>query len=179
MACKRARNTESSSVQAGSTDTSSLGFGKTTFATPDAKLEFNRLMGNPICKERGFFPSPGDGDLVEMIEKMGWESICEAPEAVSLGIVREFYANAKKEKNGFTVVRGMTVDYHAEAIRKVIGQKAKPLNAENWVHKTRDAINLDEIVLELCVPGRVWKWRAGTEEPPSFPAGAMNRYARA
>jgi hypothetical protein len=33
-----------------------------------------------------------------MITTKGWEGICEAPEPVPLGIVREFYANAKAEK---------------------------------------------------------------------------------
>ena len=57
-----------------------------------------------------------------MIAEKGWIAFCESPEAVPMSVVREFYANAKAEKNGFSVVRGMTVDYHPAAIRCVIGQ---------------------------------------------------------
>lgn len=114
-----------------------------------------------------------------MIENKGWESFCEAPEAVSLSIMAEFYANAKTDKNGFSVVRGMIVDYHLDAIRRVIGQKPRPRNAENWVYKKRETVDLNEIVDELCVLGIVWKCKAGTGELISFPAAAMNRYTRA
>ena len=67
MAPKRARRSESSSAQSGSTDSSSMGFGVINITTPEAQAEFTRLMGKPIAKERGFLPSPGDGKLVQMI----------------------------------------------------------------------------------------------------------------
>ena len=60
-----------------------------------------------------------------MIVAKGWTFFCEAPEAVPMSVVREFYANAKADRNGFSVVRGLTVDYQAETIRRVIKQRAR------------------------------------------------------
>ena len=94
-----------------STDSSSLGVEVSKFTTPEAREEFTRLLGKPIAKERGFLPSPGDGELVQMIRNRGWESFCEAPAPVPMSIVREFYANARADQNGYSVVRGLTVDY--------------------------------------------------------------------
>ena len=98
-----------------------MGSGVNKFTTPEAQEKFTRLMGKPIAKERGFLPSPGDGGLLQMIQSRGWESYCEAPEAVPLSIVREFYANARTDKDGYSVVRGLTVDYTLEAIQRLIG----------------------------------------------------------
>ena len=74
------------------------------------------------------------------------------PETVPLSIVREFYANAKAEKNGFSVVRGMTVDYRPAAIHRVIHQGSKPRTADDWTFKSRADVDLDYILSELCVP---------------------------
>lgn len=108
-------------------------------------------MTKPVVKERGFLPTREDGDLMQMIQQRGWES-------VPLTIIRDFYANAKAEKNGFSVVRGIKVDYRPEAIRMVVGGKNKPRNAENWVLREKGTIDLDAIVYEMCVyqgqPGR-------------------------
>ena len=80
MAPKRARRAESSSVQAQSSDSSGMGgSGVNKFTSPEAQAEYTRLLGKPIAKERVFLPSPGDGELVEMIQERGWESFCEAP----------------------------------------------------------------------------------------------------
>ncbi|XP_074377572.1 uncharacterized protein LOC141719090 [Apium graveolens] len=48
---------------------------------------------------------------------MVWVTFCEAPAAVPMSVVRKFYANAKADKNGFTMVRGLKVEYSVEAIR--------------------------------------------------------------
>ena len=42
-----------------------------------------------------------------------------------MSVVREFYAIDKAKKNGFTVVRGRTVEYSVDAIRAVIEQPAR------------------------------------------------------
>ena len=169
----------SSSVQAGSTDSSSSGYGAINFTTPEAQAEFTRLMGKSTTKERGFLPSPDDGKLVEMIQSRGWESFCEAPAAVPLSIVREFYANAKAEQNGFSVVRGLTVDYTLETIRRVIGGKEMRPTQDDWVRKNKRNMDLDRIIYYLCMPNTEWRRNPSTNERLSFPASAMNRYARA
>ena len=122
MTPKRARTIDSSSTVP--TADSSRG----TVARPRlndraAEEEYTRLLGKPILKKRGFLPSGRDGELLPMIAEKGWIAFCESPEAVPMSVVREFYANAKAEKNGFSVVRGLTVDYHPAAIRRVIGQR--------------------------------------------------------
>ncbi|WOG86429.1 hypothetical protein DCAR_0205633 [Daucus carota subsp. sativus] len=120
MAPKRARRSQGPSTQAPtSSDSSSMG--EVEFTSDGARTEFQRLMNKSIVKERGFLPTAEDGELLNMIQERGWESFCEAPEAVPLAIIREFYANAKENRDGFTVVRGIRVDYSAEAIRRVIG----------------------------------------------------------
>ena len=82
-------------------------------------------------------PSLGDGELVQMIQERGWESFCEALEAVLMSIVREFYANARADQNGYSVVRGMTVDYTLDAIRRIVGGTAIQPTQDDWVLKSK------------------------------------------
>lgn len=146
--------------------------------SPEAQVEYNRLMSKTVARERGFLPITSH-DLVSLIEELQCETFCEAPAAVPLSIVREFFANAKEDKNGYTFVRGMTVDYNPPAIRKIIGQPAKRRGVEEWTYKTKDDVDLDEILARLCVPGTEWKLKVGISEPLKFSASAMNKYARA
>ena len=180
MAPKRARHAGSSSTRPVSSDESTMGVGDANkFVSPEAHAEFTRLLSKSVAKERGFFPTSQDGELIEMIRNHGWEAFCEVPEAVPLSIVHEFYANAKATMDGYSVVRGMTVDYTAAAIRCVIGQKAKPRGADDWTFRSRADVDLDYILSEISVPGTRWKKRAFTDEKITFPASAMNMYARA
>ena len=96
-----------------------------------------------------------------------------------MSIVREFYANARMDKNGYSIVRGLTVDYTLEAIQKLIGGTEMQPTEDDWVRKDKKNIDLDQIVHELCVPGTVWKRNPITNVRVSFPTSAMNRYARA
>ena len=149
------------------------------FSTPEAEAEFTRLLGKRITKEMGFLPPPGDGELVQMIQERGWESFCEAPGAVPMSIVREFYANARADQNGYSVVRGMTVDYTLEAICRIVGGTKMEPTQDDWVRKSKHLMDLDQIIHELCFPGTESKTNPSTNERLSFPASAMNRYARA
>ena len=96
-----------------------------------------------------------------------------------MSIIHEFYANAKAEKNGFSVVRGLTVDYQPEAIRRVIGQRQRKPQEEHWNEKSHEDFDMDLIIATLCRRGTGWKFKRGTNEYRNFPAVAMNRYARA
>ncbi|XP_074323761.1 uncharacterized protein LOC141660674 [Apium graveolens] len=89
------------------------------------------------AKERGFLPTSGDGELLELVSELGWESIYEAPEAVPVGVVGEFYANAKTTMDGYSLVRGRTVDYTPEAIRRVMRLPARKRTQQDWTMKTR------------------------------------------
>ena len=114
-----------------------------------------------------------------MIQSRGWESFREAPEAVPLSIVWEFYANARADKNGYSVVRGLTVDYTLDAIQRIIGGTEMHPTQDDWVRKEKKNIDLDQIFYELCISGTQWKRNPSTNVRVSFPASAMNRYARA
>lgn len=113
------------------------------------------------------------------VEDRGWETICEAPEAVPLSVVKEFYANAKTERDGFAIVRGKKVDYRDAAIRKVIRQPPKPTDKEDWAFKSRSEVDLQKILDEITIPGTVWKCRPGSKVLVTFPSTAMSHYARA
>ncbi|KAL8088477.1 hypothetical protein AgCh_038304 [Apium graveolens] len=134
------------------------------FSTPEAEEEYTRLLAKPIAKERGFLPYGTGGNLLKMILEMGWVLFCEVPAAVPMSVVREFYANAKAEKNGFTVVRGRTVEYSAEAIRTVIEQPARKVGHDTWNDKTPEDFDLDLIVATLCRPDTHWKIKRGDSE---------------
>ena len=178
MAPKRQKRAAEASAQATFGDSSP--HDEVEFTTLDAAVEYNRLMMKPVAKERGFLPSLNDGELVAMIQERGWESLCKAPEPVPLAIVREFYANAKKDRDGFSVVRGRTVDYRPEAIRKLIGATTRRRGQEDWVQRPRAEVDLDEIVYELCTLGKMWRMSVGTPSVPiTFPTAALNRYAKA
>ena len=96
-----------------------------------------------------------------------------------LSIVREFYANARADKNRYSVVRGLTVDYTLDAIRRIIGGTTRQPIQDDWVLKNKDHMDLGQIIYELCVPGTEWKRNPSTNVRVSFPASTMNRYVRA
>lgn len=178
MAPKRSRTIDSSSTFP-TADSSRGTAARPRLVDRAAEEEYTRLLTKPILKERGFLPSGRDGELLPMIAEKGWISFCESPEGVPMSVVREFYANAKADKNGYTVVRGLTVDYQPEAFHHVLGQRQRKPEEENWNEKTPEDFDLDLICATLCQPGMVWKFKMGSNEYRSFPAVAMNRYARA
>ena len=144
MPPKRTRYATSSSAQQATSEASSMhDEDEIRFSTPEAEEEFQKLLSKPVGKERGFLPTIQDGDLLEMIRAKGWEFFCETPEAVPLSIVKEFYANAKPAMDGYSVVRGMTVDYTPAAIRRVVHQRPKPRNMDDWTFKSREEVDLD------------------------------------
>ena len=114
-----------------------------------------------------------------MIQERGWESFCEAQGAIPMSIVREFYANARADQNGYLVVRGMTVDYTLEAIHRIVGGTEMEPTQDDWVRKSKRLMDLDQIIRGLCFPGTEWKTNPSTNEKLSFPVSAINRYARA
>lgn len=154
-------------------------FDNKIFVSRQAQDEFDSLMMRLVIKERGFAPSSEDGELADMVDERGWADFCAKPESIPLSVVKEFYANAKMEKNGLAMVRGKIVDYGPAAIRRVVFQPDRPRGAENWTFKTRADVDLEAIITGMCVPGTVWKCKAGTTEPLHFPAAALTRYARA
>ena len=148
MAPKRQRTQVSSNT----TDSSSAGGVRPRFSTPEAEAEYKRLLSKPIAKERGFLPSRKDGKLLEMILKMEWVAFFEVPAVVPMSVVRELYANAKAKKNGFTVVRGRTVEYSVEAIRTMIEQPARKPGQDTWNDKTQKTLIWILLLLLCAIP---------------------------
>ena len=148
------------------------------FVSKVAQLEFDNLLTKAVIKERGFIPSSEDGELGAMVRELGWSAFCANPVAVPLSIVREFYANAKVDKNGITMVRGQAVAYKPGHICRILSL-SKPSGVEDWAQKTRDDVDLDAVVAGMCIPGTVWKYKTGPTTPSTFPAAALARYARA
>ncbi|KAK1387686.1 hypothetical protein POM88_015864 [Heracleum sosnowskyi] len=149
------------------------------FVSKEAQDEFENLLTKGVVKERAFIPSAEDGELGAMVKEHGWSGFCAGPVSVPLSIVREFYANAKQEKNGFTWVRGQRVDYTPRYFRRILSQPKKPRGVEDWVLKTREDVDLDAIIAGMCIPGTAWQCKAGTNQQSKFPASALTRYARA
>ena len=101
MAPKRSRTVDSSNTIPTS-DSSRGTAAKPRLVDRDAEEEYARLLTKPILKERWFFPSGRDGELLPMIAEKGWITFCESSEAVPMSVVREFCANAKADKNGYS-----------------------------------------------------------------------------
>ncbi|KAK1378407.1 hypothetical protein POM88_025151 [Heracleum sosnowskyi] len=154
------------------------GNGGPQFLSNEAREAYNDLLGRPVARERGLLPTASDGYMLENIEERGWEQFCETPEPVPMTVVREFYANASVDRNGISQVRGFRVDYRPRAIRRVLGLPTPRRNQEDWSGRTRDAVDLQDIIQRLCVPGTQWTLRRGTTEPTSFLSTALNQYAR-
>lgn len=96
-----------------------------------------------------------------------------------MAIVREFYANAQETMNGFSFVRGIQVDYKPRAIRRVFNLPDPPAGRTNWVEAKRMETDLDVVITDLCIPGTQWTCTPGTNQPKTFSASTLNRYAKA
>lgn len=181
MAPKRARVVGSSSRgrSLSGSDSSSGDDDMGKFRSDEARAEYVKLMTRSVAKDRIWLPIAADGEIVGMIQERGWQNLCELTSAVPLSIVREFYANAKETRDGYSIVRGFTVDYTAPAIRLLLGLPDRPVGAEDWTFKARSEVDLDEVVARLCVPGTTWKLKVGSAEKATFASASMNRYARA
>lgn len=175
MAPKRTRIVGSSSAQPNIDEA----LDESRFVSLIAHNEYNRLRTRAVAKERGFKPSATDGELLGMINVRGWSVLCDTPLEVPLGVVREFYANAKESANGYSWVRGVTVDYRRATISNVLRLPPQPRGAEDWTIKSRAEVDLDRLVVDLCAPGTEWRYKPGSNEHLNFPASALNRYARA
>ena len=73
----------------------------------------------------------------------------------------------------------MTVEYSADAIRRVIEQPARKPGQDTWNDMTLEDFDLDLIVAILCMPDTHWKFKRGISDYSTFPASCMNKFARA
>ncbi|MED6175196.1 hypothetical protein PIB30_076068 [Stylosanthes scabra] len=138
------------------------------------RAEFNQTLFESIVRRKKVTPEVGfnlDEDeyrqIKEQIALRGWRRLASPMTEISKLLVPEFYANAaildeEIENAGQlpykSYVRGVEVDFSPENIRRVMRFKEETPAAE-ISYTTRQAIDqwLDEVLVELCIPGATWK----------------------
>ncbi|MED6188339.1 hypothetical protein PIB30_084999 [Stylosanthes scabra] len=104
--------------------------------------------------------------IKEQIALRGWRRLAAPTMGISKLLVQEFYAIAAVSDEEVanaeqlpykSFVRGITVDFSPENIRRVMRFKAETIGAETD-YKTRQATDqrLDEVLVDLCIPGATW-----------------------
>ncbi|MED6140782.1 hypothetical protein PIB30_096811 [Stylosanthes scabra] len=105
--------------------------------------------------------------IKEQIALRGWRRLAAPTTGISKLPVQEFYANtavsdeevANAGKLPYkSYIRGVIVDFSPENIRRVMRFKAETEGAETD-YRTRQATDqrLDEVLVDLCIPGATWK----------------------
>ncbi|MED6141033.1 hypothetical protein PIB30_099380 [Stylosanthes scabra] len=112
----------------------------------------------------------------ETIKRRGWRRLASPQGKVAKAMVREFYANVGHtdeqmvglEQHPYTSnVRGKTIDFSPENIRKVMRFKEKTRGAQFNYHQRRPTEKeLDLILRELCEDGATWKMGKGKDPKP-------------
>ena len=111
----------------------------------------------------------------DSIRSRGWGTLANPLAKFDPEIVREFYANAGKEKRerkqGFkSFVRGVEIDYSPESLAQVLGVEVWGDNPLDYYHdrmrgKRRPVFEIPELEQSLCLPGREATLnRAGTKK---------------
>ncbi|MED6191097.1 hypothetical protein PIB30_112855, partial [Stylosanthes scabra] len=103
-------------------------------------------------------------DVKRQILMRGWVKLGKPKKNISATLVREFYANAKKNpdvedsREFRTYVRGVSFGFSKERIREVLELKG-PLDSETSfnVRKLRANRDTDAILRDICVEGAMWE----------------------
>ncbi|MED6129305.1 hypothetical protein PIB30_106585 [Stylosanthes scabra] len=103
-------------------------------------------------------------DVKRQILMRGWVKLGKPKKNISATLVREFYANARKnpdveDSREFpTFVRGVSFGFSKERIRDVLELRG-PLDSETSfnVRKLRSNRDTDAILRDICVEGAVWE----------------------
>ncbi|MED6124872.1 hypothetical protein PIB30_063067 [Stylosanthes scabra] len=113
-------------------------------------------------------------EIMEQIALRGWRRLATPRMDISKLLVQEFYANAavsdeeaavQEELPYKSFVRCKEIDFSPNNIRRVMRFKRETASAQTD-YKTRQALNqrLDEILVDLCIPGASWK--LSSSQPP-------------
>ncbi|MED6188243.1 hypothetical protein PIB30_084163 [Stylosanthes scabra] len=145
--------------------------------------EFNQQLFESHARRRkvilkvGFNLDEGEyPQIMEQILLRGWRRLAAPMTGVSKLLVQEFYANAaisdeeaanEDELPYKSFVRGVKVDFSLNNIRRVMRFKSAIAGVE-IDYKTRQAIDqrLDEVLVDLCIPGATWKLSSGQPAVP-------------
>ncbi|MED6226415.1 hypothetical protein PIB30_103514 [Stylosanthes scabra] len=130
-----------------------------------------------IILEVGFNLSDGTYPEIDVqIKRRGWRRLASPQDEVAKAMVREFYANIGRtdeqmvglEQHPYTsYVRGKTIDFSPENIRKVMRFKEETRGAQFNYHQRRPTEEeLDLILRELCEDGATWKMGKGNDPKP-------------
>ncbi|MED6152472.1 hypothetical protein PIB30_092439 [Stylosanthes scabra] len=135
---------------------------------------FNQRLFDETVSRKRIIPEVGfnlsDGTYPEIdvqIKRRGWRRLASPQDEVAKAMVREFYANVGRtdeqmaglEQHPYTsYVRGKTIDFSPENIRKVMRFKKETHGAQFNYHQRRPTEEeLDLILRELCEDGATWK----------------------
>ncbi|MED6140505.1 hypothetical protein PIB30_093846 [Stylosanthes scabra] len=144
---------------------------------------FNQRLFDETVSRKKIIPEVGfnidDGiysEIEEQIKRRGWRRLASPQDEVVKAMIREFYANvgrtdeqmARLEQHPYTsCVRGKTIDFSPENIRKVMKFKEETRGAQFNYHQrrpTEEELNL--ILRELCEDGATWKMGKGKDPKP-------------
>ncbi|MED6163395.1 hypothetical protein PIB30_079563 [Stylosanthes scabra] len=103
-------------------------------------------------------------DVKRQILMRGWVKLGKPKKNISATLVREFYANARKNpdvedsREFRTFVRGVSFGFSKERIRDVLELRG-PLDSETSfnVRKLRSNRDTDAILRDICIEGAVWE----------------------
>ncbi|MED6139570.1 hypothetical protein PIB30_085076 [Stylosanthes scabra] len=144
---------------------------------------FNQRLFDETVSRKKIIPEVGfnlsDGTYPEIdvqIKRRGWRRLASPQDEVAKAMVREFYANVGRtdeqmaglEQHPYTsYVRGKTIDFSPENIRKVMRFKEETRGAQFNYHQRRPTEEeLDLILRELCEDGVTWKMGKGKDPKP-------------
>ncbi|MED6112356.1 hypothetical protein PIB30_060959 [Stylosanthes scabra] len=135
---------------------------------------FNQRLFDETVSRKKIIPEVGfnidDGtypEIEEQIKRRSWRRLASPQDEVAKAMIREFYANVGRtdeqmaglEQHPYTSrVRGKTIDFSPENIRKVMRFKEETRGAQFNYHQrrpTEEELNL--ILRELCEDARGWQ----------------------
>ncbi|MED6140908.1 hypothetical protein PIB30_098086, partial [Stylosanthes scabra] len=144
---------------------------------------FNQRLFDETVSRKKIIPKVGfnidDGtypEIEEQTKRRGWRRRASPQDEVAKAMIREFYANVGRtdeqraglEQHPYTSrVRGKTIDFSPENIRKVMRFKEETRGAQSNYHQrcpTEEELNL--ILRELCEDGATWKMGKGKDPKP-------------
>ena len=118
-----------------------------------------------MLTDKGFVCERGFGKLIspfyEIIEKRGWESLCEHTAPGFSDLVREFYANMVGIREDTVFVRGVWVPFGDKRINEMF--KLKELKHGSKFKKLVENPNHEKII-DLLTAGQ-GKWEASKKNP--------------
>ena len=132
------------------------------FSSEKAQAAFEKHKNKPALPERGFNDMTiQQHDFIRrVIEQQNWSEICEVHHSYNLTLVRQFYAEAAAKRTTTIRVRGVKVNYSAEAINSLFGLDP-PADTDFDELMTKAAKeDLDDMIKVLGQPDTDWSFHS-------------------